>query len=451
MNVKQSKKGFIITIIVLIVYLVGMSIGYFSLSHTTQIFNSIDRSTLSEDASCSVALVPRSGETDSWTKQALSDDSPTLTGLIYNLVFTNSSGYTVSDWTCRFNIHDDCYINNCWCGTVEIHQFDQNGGEKVSTIDLRDYNVDDITVDYVFGDQDLMIPLTQGDYVIYHTNPEVGEAPIVGVEGGSTTAVAGIIMYFPQEKPLNVSDIYADYLLKRSVLSAEQKVIFSVLAAGWMIILIALISSVLTANASNQLLQQQEATAKDALNIFTNFVDGRNPKAQGHSQRVGKYTFFISKKLGLSERQCQNNYYVALMHDCGKVYIPEVILSKGPDYSPAELEIYKSHAFRGAELLKDFDAIKGMHDGALYHHENYNGTGYPEGLAGENIPLIARIICVADALDTLDQTYRGEEHLSPRALIDILSAGKGEQYDPAIVDALIELINEGKLDGIRLR
>jgi energy-coupling factor transport system substrate-specific component len=137
------------------------------------------------------------------------------------------------------------------------------------------------------------------------------------------------------------------------------------------------------------------------------------------------------------------------MHDCGKIGIPESILTKPAKLTPEEYKMMQSHTTYGGEALKDFTAINGIVEGALYHHERFDGTGYPKKLKGSDIPLYARIIGVADALDAMnsDRCYR--PHLSPDVIKKELKNNSGSQFDPDIVEVTLELIEDGdiKLGG----
>ena len=136
--------------------------------------------------------------------------------------------------------------------------------------------------------------------------------------------------------------------------------------------------------------------------------------------------------------------YIALMHDCGKIGIPDEILNKPGALLEEERNIIKSHTVIGGNVLADFNAIDGISDGAMYHHERFDGKGYPSGLKGEDIPLCARIICVADSYDAMnsDRIYRNR--LSKSDILKELRLNSGTQFDPQIVAHMIFLIEIGK-------
>lgn len=148
----------------------------------------------------------------------------------------------------------------------------------------------------------------------------------------------------------------------------------------------------------------------------------------------------------MSEYECTHIYYITLMHDCGKVWIPDSILKKPGKLTDEEYNIMKQHPSNGAEMLDNFTSIKDIRDGALYHHERYDGKGYPTGKSGTDIPLIGRMICVADAFDAMnsDRCYRAK--MSKEIILEELKKNSGKQFDPDIVKFLLELIEEGQIE-----
>ena len=133
------------------------------------------------------------------------------------------------------------------------------------------------------------------------------------------------------------------------------------------------------------------------------------------------------------------------MHDCGKLYIPDEILTKPARLTNEEYEVMKKHTVYGSNILRDFTSIKDIQLGAMYHHERYDGKGYPTGKSGEDIPLIARIICVSDAFDAMNSQRCYRANLSPEVIQSELKNNKGTQFDPIIVDHLLKLIDDGRI------
>lgn len=179
-----------------------------------------------------------------------------------------------------------------------------------------------------------------------------------------------------------------------------------------------------------------------SMKTFTNFIDAKDKYTRGHSIRVAFYTEKIAEKMGFEKDNLDNIYYIALLHDVGKINIPDSILNKPAELDEDEMNIIKTHTVNGALALKDFNSVSGIAEGARYHHERYDGMGYPEGLKGDNIPLAARIINVADSFDAMnsDRCYRKAYPIEK--IVKELKEGSGRQFDPEVVKVMLELIEE---------
>ena len=137
---------------------------------------------------------------------------------------------------------------------------------------------------------------------------------------------------------------------------------------------------------------------------------------------------------------------MALLHDIGKIAIPDAILNKPEKLTDEEYKIMKSHVTRGAEILKYLTTVDNVSVGALYHHEKYDGSGYCQGLKGEEIPLDARIIGIADAFDAMTANRIYRKQLDLDFVIKELKRNSGTQFDPKLVDILLSLIADGTID-----
>lgn len=203
-----------------------------------------------------------------------------------------------------------------------------------------------------------------------------------------------------------------------------------------------------------RLLKMEKASLKDreiicqAMETFAHLVDAKDQYTQEHSIRVALYSEEIARRMGKSEEEVTLIKYIALVHDCGKIGVPDAVLNKKGALNGGEKEIVNSHTVLGGNVLHHFTAIEGIREGALYHHERYDGTGYPKGLAGEEIPLCARIICIADAYDAMssDRCYR--KHLSKEKILEELTSNSGKQFDPDLVRYMINMIEDGFVYGI---
>ncbi len=181
-----------------------------------------------------------------------------------------------------------------------------------------------------------------------------------------------------------------------------------------------------------------ERTNEELLELMVKSLEARDAYTSGHSRRVHEYSTIIARAIGLSERQVDHVGRAALLHDVGKIhekYAP--ILSKMDKLTPEEWQLMKQHPGDGAELVATMTKLRDVVPAIRYHHENWDGTGYPHGLAGEMIPLAARIIRFADTIDamTTDRPYRrplGEANVRAEIV-----RCRGTQFDPSITDALL--------------
>ena len=170
-------------------------------------------------------------------------------------------------------------------------------------------------------------------------------------------------------------------------------------------------------------------------------VDAKDRYTNGHSMRVAKYASEIAMRMGLSQQEQENIYYTGMLHDIGKIGVPDEIINKPGRLTDEEFAIIKTHPVIGSEILKNITEIPGMYLGTRGHHERYDGKGYPDGLAGEEIPLQARIIAVADSYDAMT-SHRSYRKLLPQEVVRReIEQGKGTQFDPEIADIMLRMID----------
>ena len=191
--------------------------------------------------------------------------------------------------------------------------------------------------------------------------------------------------------------------------------------------------------------RQQAEMGNEIIVAIAKAVDAKDENTNQHSYRVAEYAAMIAREMGLGEKETENLRRAARMHDIGKIGIPDSILKKAGRLTDEEYAVMKSHVVRGAEILKDFTMIDHVVEGARFHHERYDGRGYPDGLKGEDIPLYGRIIGVADAFDamTANRVYRKKMDFA--YVLGEMERGRGTQFAPEIVDILLRLIRDGKI------
>jgi energy-coupling factor transport system substrate-specific component len=195
-----------------------------------------------------------------------------------------------------------------------------------------------------------------------------------------------------------------------------------------------------------ELARKQVEMGNQTILAIAKTVDAKDENTSRHSQRVSEYSVMIARELGMDDEACEALRKTALLHDIGKIGIADSVLNKPGKLTAEEYEIMKSHVVKGAEILKDFTLVDNVWEGALYHHERYDGKGYTTGLKGEEIPLNARIIGIADAFDamTANRVYR--KKLNFEIVLEELKKGRGTQFDPQLVDIMLKLISEGKIN-----
>lgn len=194
--------------------------------------------------------------------------------------------------------------------------------------------------------------------------------------------------------------------------------------------------------------QQIQKMTLQTIATIANTIDAKDEYTKGHSRRVAEYSAAIAKELGFSAKEIQDIHSVALLHDIGKIGVPDAVLNKPGKLTQEEYHLMKQHTVIGGEILKDIGTIPGIDVGAKYHHEKYDGTGYPEGLAGEDIPFVARIIAVADAYDAMTSSRVYRKRLGEEKVIREIADGVGTQFDPKAAEALLTLHREGRLKNI---
>ena len=173
-------------------------------------------------------------------------------------------------------------------------------------------------------------------------------------------------------------------------------------------------------------------------------IDAKDTYTNGHSVRVADYSAEIARRAGYDVSALQRIYITGLLHDVGKIGIPDAIINKNGKLDDEEYAIIKTHPEKGAAILSNIQDMPELSIGAKWHHERFDGKGYPEGLMGEDIPEMARIIAIADAYDamTSNRSYRGA--LPQEKVREQIENGKGSQFDPVFADIMIAMIDEDK-------
>lgn len=197
-----------------------------------------------------------------------------------------------------------------------------------------------------------------------------------------------------------------------------------------------------------QYVQKIQKAYQDTLVALANAVELRDHYTVGHTWRVTNFAIEMAKELGWSKEKLEEVEMGGVLHDVGKISIDDAILRKPSGLTDDEYEIMKIHPERGARLMQDIEALVPLIPYCLYHHERYDGKGYPFGLAGEEIPIEGRLLAVADMFDAMTSSRPYRKGLDPEYAIGEIEKGKGTQLDPACADALITCFRDGRLDRI---
>lgn len=191
--------------------------------------------------------------------------------------------------------------------------------------------------------------------------------------------------------------------------------------------------------------KEKQQLINEMCNVFAKCVDSRDIYNIGHSNKVAMYSVLIAEKMGKDKSYLEKIRNIGLLHDIGKIGIPDRILNKPEALDDQEYNIMKSHANIGYNILKDIKVSEDLAIGAGYHHEHIDGSGYPRGLKGDQIPEYAQIIAVADTFDAMrsDRPYR--KGMEMEEIEKELERVAGTQLNKDAVEALLELIREGKI------
>lgn len=184
--------------------------------------------------------------------------------------------------------------------------------------------------------------------------------------------------------------------------------------------------------------------SREILETLARTIDAKDTYTNGHSHRVASYSVSIAKRMHKTPKEIEKIYYTALLHDIGKIGVSDTIINKPDRLDETDLLKIEAHTVIGARILEMMTELPDVSIGAHWHHERWDGTGYPDGLAGTKIPEIARIIAVADAYDAMTSTRSYRSYLPQNAARAEIEAGRGTQFDPQIADIMLELIDEDK-------
>jgi putative nucleotidyltransferase with HDIG domain len=178
----------------------------------------------------------------------------------------------------------------------------------------------------------------------------------------------------------------------------------------------------------------------ETIRALASAIDAKDPYTRGHSERVAKLAVEIGRELQLDDATLRILEFGGILHDVGKIGIPETVLGKPARLTPEEFKVVRSHAAIGAEIVEGVEFLKGAEPAIRHHHERWDGRGYPDGLAGDAIPLIARIVNAADTWDACTSERPYHQAATVEEGISILAQSRGGQLDPVVHDAILRAL-----------
>lgn len=260
-----------------------------------------------------------------------------------------------------------------------------------------------------------------------------------------------IKIYLPindHDHVIGIFEVYRSFDHSRDSINSSIISILLILFIGLFILYFFLARTIYS--SSNKLIQQTDeiSTSYDKLNqlfksmikAITRAIDARDKFTSGHSQRVADYTIGFAKHLNFDSEYIGRLEIAALLHDIGKLGVPEEIINKPGKLSDEEFNLIKQHPVIGELIIDGIDELEDIIGVVKYHHERYSGYGYPDNLKGDNIPLMARIITITDAYDAMTSNRPYREGLSHKAAINEIKKYAGNQFDPDLALSFIDYI-----------
>ena len=191
--------------------------------------------------------------------------------------------------------------------------------------------------------------------------------------------------------------------------------------------------------------KENERLFMHVVSSLASAIDAKDTYTNGHSSRVAEYSREIARRAGYEGKELEDIYMMGLLHDVGKIGIPDAVINKPARLTDEEYDIIKNHPVLGARILGNIKEMPKLANGARWHHERYDGKGYPDGLSGEDIPEEARIIAVADSYDAMTSHRSYRKSLPQEVVREEIEKGKGTQFDPRFASIMLEMM-DGDVD-----
>ncbi|MBR1628610.1 MAG: response regulator [Lachnospiraceae bacterium] len=188
--------------------------------------------------------------------------------------------------------------------------------------------------------------------------------------------------------------------------------------------------------------KENESLFLHVVSSLASAIDAKDTYTSGHSTRVAKYSKEIARRAGYRDKQLEDIFMMGLLHDVGKIGVPDTVINKPAKLTDDEYETIKNHPVMGARILSNIKEMPELVSGARWHHERYDGRGYPDGLKGQDIPETARIIAVADSYDAMTSHRSYRDPLPQEVVREEIEKGKGTQFDPRFAEIMLGMIDE---------
>ena len=205
-----------------------------------------------------------------------------------------------------------------------------------------------------------------------------------------------------------------------------------------------IIRNLITTNEAIKAKDEVKTLSVEVMEALAHTIDAKDDYTIGHSIRVAKYSRMLAERLGLSSEECENVYFMALLHDIGKIGVPNDIINSTDKLTNEEYAVIKTHPGLGYDILAEIKSRPDLSIGARWHHERFDGTGYPDGKKGEEIPFYARIITVADSYDAMTSNRSYRDYLSQEKVRSEIMNNIGTQFDPDVARCMLAIIDDDK-------
>lgn len=356
-------------------------------------------------------------------------------GAQFDVKFINNTKHVFTDWSVTIKVPEGYWVDSSW--NAEFSYF----FTATKPIPTEHYELSDYKRQYHTEENKIEMK---------KAGPAHNDIPPLTLESNEEPYKAGMIMYTPYPTAIQYSTVTGRFIYEPREAGIYHFLLISIGVV--FIILIVLIIIQLSVMKQVKYYEVRQKLDSDIIvqsfKTFANFVDAKDPYTKGHSLRVAHYSREIAKRMKMTEHEQIEMFWLALMHDVGKISVTDNILNKPSKLTDEEFKEIQSHVTKGYEMLNDFVAMPMLKEVAKSHHEHFDGTGYNEHLKGQEIPLEARIVCVSDSFDAMnsDRCYR--KRLEKDQIIAEFEKCSGTHFDPKIAKIMIEMIKDKFVDRV---